>query len=172
MGALSRLHRSATLEPRVGAPLAGLEPATCCLGDNCQSSAEPVPAGSSQLRLGRDSAQCGLVGCTTAWWNDHENDRSGPLLPAEAHHGIDPVHRSAPASPARRHCPRRVTGSAPGPPIRRQHGPLRAWPRGRSPVPLSTERSARPGTSSRGWAGCGAARTGPNERSTCGPAPR
>ena len=24
----------------------------------------------------------------------------------------------------------------------------------------------------RGWAGCGAARTGPNERSTCGRAPR
>jgi hypothetical protein len=48
-----------------------------------------------------------------------------------------------------------------------------AWPTsslapGRSHVRFSTERSARRGTSSRDWAGCGAARTGPNERSTCG----
>jgi hypothetical protein len=38
--------------------------------------------------------------------------------------------------------------------------------------PTQTEPSARRGTSSRGWAGCGAARTGPNERSTCGRGPR
>jgi hypothetical protein len=56
------------------ASLAGLEPATCCLGDNCRYSAEPVPVGSGQVRLGRNSGQCGLVGCSRAWWNDHEND--------------------------------------------------------------------------------------------------
>src|SRR5918996_5231039 len=57
---------------------AGLEPATCCLGDNCPYSAEPVPVGSSQLRLGGDSGQCGLVGCSRAWWNDCGNDRRRP----------------------------------------------------------------------------------------------
>src|SRR4029453_17934829 len=34
---------------------------SCCLGDNCPYSAEPVPVGSRQLRLGEDSGQCGLV---------------------------------------------------------------------------------------------------------------
>jgi hypothetical protein len=51
-----------------------LEPATCCLGDNCQSSAQTGPVGSRQLRLGGVSVQCGLVGCSMAWWNDHQND--------------------------------------------------------------------------------------------------
>ena len=55
-------------------PLAGLEPATCCLGDNCPSSAQTGPVGSRQVRLGRHSVQCGLVGCSRAWWNDREND--------------------------------------------------------------------------------------------------
>ena len=44
-----------------------------CLGDNCHS-AESVPVGSTQVRLGRDSSQCGLVGCSRAWWNDRQND--------------------------------------------------------------------------------------------------
>ena len=55
-------------------PLAGLEPAACCLGDNCPYSAEPVPVGSRQLRLDGDSGHCGLVGCSRAWWNDRQND--------------------------------------------------------------------------------------------------
>jgi hypothetical protein len=55
-------------------PLAGLDPATCCLGDNCPYSAPYAPVGSRQLRLGRDSAQYGLVGCNRAWWNDRQND--------------------------------------------------------------------------------------------------
>src|SRR4029450_11426639 len=55
-------------------PLAGLEPAACCLGDDCPSSAQTVPVGSRQLRLGRHSVECGLVGCSRAWWNDREND--------------------------------------------------------------------------------------------------
>jgi transposase-like protein len=36
-----------------------------------------VPVGSRQLRLGRHSVECGLVGCSRAWWNDRENDRQG-----------------------------------------------------------------------------------------------
>ena len=55
-------------------PLAGLEPATCCLGDDCQSSAESVPVGSRQVRLARDSAQFGLVGCSMSSWNDRQHD--------------------------------------------------------------------------------------------------
>jgi hypothetical protein len=50
-----------------------------CLGDNCRYSAEPVPVGSSQLRSGGDSGQCGLVGCSRAWWNDRENDHQCKL---------------------------------------------------------------------------------------------
>jgi hypothetical protein len=42
-------------------PLAGLEPATCCLGDDCQSSGLYGPVGSSQVRLGGVSGECGLV---------------------------------------------------------------------------------------------------------------
>ena len=59
------------------------EPSASCLGDNCQSSAEPVPVVSSQLRLGGDSGQCGLVGCSRAWWNDCENDHQGKQRHAE-----------------------------------------------------------------------------------------
>jgi hypothetical protein len=61
-------------------PLAGLEPATCCLGDNCRYSALTVPVGSRQLRLGEDSGQCALVGCSRAWWNDRENDQLSKRL--------------------------------------------------------------------------------------------
>jgi hypothetical protein len=45
-----------------------------CLGDNCQSSAQTAPVGSRQLRLGGHSVECGLAGCSKAWWNDPEND--------------------------------------------------------------------------------------------------
>jgi hypothetical protein len=45
-----------------------------CLGDNCQSSVLYVPVGSGQVRLGRHSVECGLVGCSRPWWNDREND--------------------------------------------------------------------------------------------------
>jgi hypothetical protein len=55
-------------------PLAGLEPAACCLGDNCPYSAQTVPVGSGQLRLGGHSGECGLVGYSRVWWNDREND--------------------------------------------------------------------------------------------------
>jgi hypothetical protein len=73
MGALSRLHRRATLEPRVGA-LAGLEPATCCLGDDCPSSALCGPLGSGQVSLADVSVQRGVVRSGTDWWNVHQND--------------------------------------------------------------------------------------------------
>jgi hypothetical protein len=56
-------------------PLAGLEPATCCLGDNCQSSGLYGSVGSSQVWLGGDSVQCGLVRSSKDWWNDRENDQ-------------------------------------------------------------------------------------------------
>jgi hypothetical protein len=46
-----------------------------CLGDNCPYSAQTAPVGSSQVTLGRDSGQCGLVGCSCGLWNDRENDR-------------------------------------------------------------------------------------------------
>jgi hypothetical protein len=59
--------------------LTGLEPSTCCLGDNCQSSAQTAPVGSGQLRLGRHSAECGLVGYSRVWWNDRENDHRRKL---------------------------------------------------------------------------------------------
>jgi hypothetical protein len=55
-------------------PLAGLEPAACCLGDNCQSSVLYGPVGSSQVRLVDDSGESGLVGCSCGLWNDREND--------------------------------------------------------------------------------------------------
>jgi hypothetical protein len=47
--------------------------ASRCLGDNCQSSALYGPVGSDQVRLGGVSVQCGLVRCSTVWWNDREN---------------------------------------------------------------------------------------------------
>jgi hypothetical protein len=48
-----------------------------CLGDNCQSSAQTGPVGSRQVRLAGDSGECGLVGCSRAWWNDQQNDHQG-----------------------------------------------------------------------------------------------
>jgi hypothetical protein len=50
---------------------------TSCLGDNCQSSAQTGPVGSRQVRLAGDSGECGLVGCSRAWWNDQQNDHQG-----------------------------------------------------------------------------------------------
>jgi hypothetical protein len=50
-----------------------------CLGDYCQYSALTVPVGSRQLRLARHSVECGLVGCSRAWWNDRENDHQSKL---------------------------------------------------------------------------------------------
>jgi hypothetical protein len=55
-------------------PLARLKRATCCLGDNCPSSAQIAPVRSGQVRLGGASGQCGLVRFSMAWWNDREND--------------------------------------------------------------------------------------------------
>jgi hypothetical protein len=53
-----------------------------CLGDNCPYSALTVPVGSRQLRLGRDSAQRGLVGCSRAWWNGCETARGSVMIRA------------------------------------------------------------------------------------------
>jgi hypothetical protein len=50
-----------------------------CLGDNCQSSAQTGPVESRQLRLVRRSVECGLVGCSRAWWNDRQNDQQCKL---------------------------------------------------------------------------------------------
>jgi hypothetical protein len=45
-----------------------------CVGDNCQSSGLYGPIRSSQVRLGDDSGESGLVGCSCGLWNDCEND--------------------------------------------------------------------------------------------------
>jgi hypothetical protein len=55
-------------------PLAGLEPATCCLGDNCPYSVLCGSVGSSQVRLGGVSGQSGLVRFSCGLWNDRQND--------------------------------------------------------------------------------------------------
>src|SRR5215213_8738516 len=60
-------------------PLAGLEPAACCLGDNCQSSVLYGSVGSGQVRLGGDSVQSGLLRSSTDWWNDRQNDHQCKL---------------------------------------------------------------------------------------------
>ena len=65
------------LWPALLVPLAGLEPATCCLGDNCQSSGLYGSVGSSQVRLGGVSGECGLVRFSYGLWNDRENDQLG-----------------------------------------------------------------------------------------------
>lgn len=52
--------------------------ATCCSGDKCQSSGLYGPARSGQVRLGCDSGESGLIGCTCGLWNDCENDRRHP----------------------------------------------------------------------------------------------
>jgi hypothetical protein len=64
-----------------------------CLGDNCPSSAQTAPVGSRQLRLGRHSAECGLVGCSRAWWNDRENDHQSKL--AWVQEGVDGANLKA-----------------------------------------------------------------------------
>jgi hypothetical protein len=71
-----------------------------CLGDNCQSSAQTAPVGSRQLKLGRHSVACGLVGCSRAWWNDRENDHQSKRRPpvrcvwASSRSGRHPDHRA------------------------------------------------------------------------------
>ena len=55
---------------------------TCCLEDNCQSSAQTGPVGSSQVRLGDDSVQSGLLGCSSVWWNDCETARGSVMIRA------------------------------------------------------------------------------------------
>jgi hypothetical protein len=69
-----------------------------CLGDNCQSSAQTAPVGSRQLRLGRHSVECGLVGSSRAWWNDRQNDhlsnRYGCLRPRSGSAWATPQGRS------------------------------------------------------------------------------
>jgi hypothetical protein len=80
-------------------PLAGLEPATCCLGDDCQSSGLYGPVGSSQVRLGGVSGECGLVvrhpdvdvdpvalgrGASTCWNQNDGRGRAGRSGPHRA----------------------------------------------------------------------------------------
>jgi hypothetical protein len=48
--------------------LGQVERATYCLGDNCQSSGLYGPVGSSQVRLGGDSVEPGLVRCSCGLW--------------------------------------------------------------------------------------------------------
>jgi hypothetical protein len=62
-------------------PLAGLEPATCCLGDNCPSSGLYGSVGSSQVTLGDDSGESGLVRFSCGLWNDRGNDHLSKRLP-------------------------------------------------------------------------------------------
>jgi hypothetical protein len=56
-------------------PLAGLEPATCCLGDNCRYLFSTVQCGLA--RSGWAGSQLSVVwfGCSRAWWNDCETAR-------------------------------------------------------------------------------------------------
>jgi hypothetical protein len=69
------IGESGGMTPRfLPVPLAGLEPATCSLGDNCQSSGLYGSGGSRQVRLGGHSGQCGLVRFSCGLWNDREND--------------------------------------------------------------------------------------------------
>jgi hypothetical protein len=42
--------------------------------DNCRYFVLYGPVRSSQVRLGRDSVESGLVRFSRAWWNDREND--------------------------------------------------------------------------------------------------
>jgi hypothetical protein len=46
----------------------------CCLGNNCRSSGLYGSVGSSQVRLGGLSGECGLVRFSCGLWNDREND--------------------------------------------------------------------------------------------------
>ena len=50
-----------------------------CSGDNCQSSAQSGPVGSSQVRLVGVSGEYGLVRSGRAWWNVREKDRTPSL---------------------------------------------------------------------------------------------
>jgi hypothetical protein len=47
----------------------------CCLGDNCRYFVLYGPVGSSQVRLGGDCGESGLVRCSCGLWNDRENDQ-------------------------------------------------------------------------------------------------
>jgi hypothetical protein len=51
----------------------------CCLGDNCPHSVVYGSVGSSQVRLGGDSGESGLVRCSYGLWNDRENDHQCKL---------------------------------------------------------------------------------------------
>ena len=70
--------------------LGQVERATCCLGDDCPSSGLYGPVRSSQVRLGRDSVQCGLVRFSRAWWNDRENDHLSKRRPRSGASGLRP----------------------------------------------------------------------------------
>ena len=62
--------------PLAWVPLAGLEPATCCLEDVSAPSSEAQRVRFQQVRSGAPSAWYGPVLRGGAWWNDRENDRA------------------------------------------------------------------------------------------------
>ena len=74
LGTGPRLGRG-PVRGRAGLQRRGSRRPARCLGDNCPYSAQTAPAGSRQLRLGRHSVECGLVGCSRVWWNDRQNDQ-------------------------------------------------------------------------------------------------
>jgi hypothetical protein len=86
---MATVRRRTALIVRRPRPLAQLEPATCCLGDNCQSSVLYGSVGSGQVRLGSHSGQCGLVRFSCGLWNDRQNDHLSKQsrLPLAAHNG-------------------------------------------------------------------------------------
>jgi hypothetical protein len=68
------IYRGLSCGDGIRSALAGLEPATCCSGDNCQSSVLYGPVGSSQVRLG-GVFLVGAVWFSCGLWNDRENDQ-------------------------------------------------------------------------------------------------
>ena len=84
-----------------------------CLGDTCPSSAQTAPVGSRQLRLGRHSVECGLVGCSRAWWNDRGNDHLSKRWPGSGTSGLRPGPAIIPITEPRLRCAhRKLRGQA------------------------------------------------------------
>ena len=59
--------------------LGRLERATCCLGDNCQSSGLYGSDRSRQVRFGGVSGEPGLLRFSCGLWNDRQNDHLSKL---------------------------------------------------------------------------------------------
>ena len=102
-----RLPSPSTCDDGCLVPLAGLEPAACCLGDNCQSSGLYGPVGSRQLRLGRHSAESGLVRFSCGVWNDCENDHLSKRWPGSGASELRPRPVIIPITEPRSRCANR-----------------------------------------------------------------